>query len=62
MTFVATAALHETFLAAPSASSMLEHRLRLLPQPAYDEEPPRDLNFVESITPVNIEYLEKQEN
>jgi hypothetical protein len=47
------------------ASSMLdtERRLRLLlPQPACDEEPPRERNFVESITPVNIEYLEKQEN
>jgi hypothetical protein len=40
-----------------------ERRLRLLlPQPAYDEELPRERNFVESITPVNIEYLEKQEN
>jgi hypothetical protein len=41
---------------------MLERRPRLLPQPAYDEEPPRDRNSVESITMVNIEYLEKQEN
>jgi hypothetical protein len=40
---------------------MLERRLRLLPQPACDEEPPRDRNSVESIAPVNIEYLEKQE-
>jgi hypothetical protein len=45
------------------ASSMLdtERRLRLLlPQPAYDEEPPRERNSVESITPVNIEYLENK--
>ena len=40
-----------------------ERRLRLLlPQPACDEEPPRERNSVESITPVNIEYLEEQEN
>jgi hypothetical protein len=39
-----------------------ERRLRLLPQPAYDEEPPRERNSVESMTPVNIEYVEKQEN
>jgi hypothetical protein len=39
---------------------MLERRLRLLPQPAYDEEPPREHNSVELITPVNIEYLEKK--
>jgi hypothetical protein len=38
---------------------MFERRLWLLPQPAYDEEPPRDRNSVELITPVNIEYLEK---
>jgi hypothetical protein len=38
---------------------MLKRQLWLLPQPAYDEEPPRDSNSVESITPVNIEYLEK---
>jgi hypothetical protein len=39
----------------------IEQRLRLLlPQPACDEEPPRERNDVESITPVNIEYLEKQ--
>jgi hypothetical protein len=38
---------------------MLKRQLRLLPQPTYDEEPPQDSNFVESITPVNIEYLEK---
>jgi hypothetical protein len=44
------------------ASSMLERRLRLPPQPACDEEPPRDRNSVKSTTPVNIEYLEKQEN
>jgi hypothetical protein len=38
-----------------------ERRLRLLlPQPAYDEEPPRERNSVESITPVNIEYLENK--
>jgi hypothetical protein len=42
------------------ASSMLERRLRLLPQPACDEESPRERNSVKSITPVNIEYLEKQ--
>jgi hypothetical protein len=41
---------------------MLEHRLRLLQQPACDEEPPQDRNSVESITPVNMEYIEKQEN
>jgi hypothetical protein len=39
-----------------------ERRLRLLPQPACDEEPSRERNSVESITPVNIEYLKKQEN
>jgi hypothetical protein len=40
-----------------------EQRLRLLlPQPACDEEPQRERNSIESITPVNIEYLEKQEN
>jgi hypothetical protein len=38
---------------------MLERRLWLLPQLACDEEPPQDCNSVESITPVNIEYLEK---
>jgi hypothetical protein len=38
---------------------MLERRLRLLPQLAYDGEPPRDRNSVESITPVNIEYFKK---
>jgi hypothetical protein len=41
---------------------MLERRLWLPPQPACDEEPPRDRKFVKSTTPVNIEYLEKQEN
>jgi hypothetical protein len=41
---------------------MLKRRLRLLPQLACDEEPPRHRNSIESITPVNIEYLEKQEN
>jgi hypothetical protein len=38
-----------------------ERRLRLLlPQPACDEEPPQERNYVESITPVNIEYLENK--
>jgi hypothetical protein len=39
---------------------MLECRLRLLTQPACDEEPPRDRNSVESITLVNIEYLKNK--
>jgi hypothetical protein len=42
------------------ASSMLQCRLRLLPQPICDEGPPRDRNFIESIILVNIEYLENK--
>jgi hypothetical protein len=42
------------------ASSMLKRQLRLLPQPAYDEEPPIDRNSVELITPVNIKYIENK--